>query len=78
MKNNIIVFNTLSQAKNYLNRTKAYFRDEGCGCCSYGSSYFLDTKTKLVLRKVYSCSMGSIDYDVTVVGRVKKIKGVST
>ena len=72
MKNNIIVFNTMAQAKNYVKRTRSYFRDEGCGCCSYGASYFLDPKTKLVLYSAYSCSMGSYHYDVTVVGRVKK------
>lgn len=67
-----IVFNTKNQALNYIKRNKqlTYHHSEGCGCCFWGSSLFIDGN-KLVKSDV-SSHVGNIEASATVIGRIKK------
>lgn len=66
-----ITFNTKKQAKNYVKRNKRlnYSHNEGCGCCFFHSSLFID-ENKLVHSNVVS-QQGSISASATVIGKIK-------
>lgn len=67
---NFTVFNTLAQADNYVNRTKDYSYDEGCGCC-YNRIYTVIKKDRVL--SIHSGSHRGEYYDyTTVIGRIKK------
>lgn len=67
-----IVFNTKSQAKNYIKRNKHlnYNHHEGCGCCFFHNSLFFDGN-KLVSSNVVS-QQGGISASAIVIGKIKK------
>lgn len=68
-----ILFNTKSQALNYIKRNyPSCGHDEGCGCCWWRQGGFIDG------NKVYSYAEGEYigDYKYTkkVIGRIKTKK----
>lgn len=67
----IIVFNTKSQAKNYVKRQKSFYHNEGCGCCYNQLNYYIDDKTKLVIAQSSGSHVGGYYHNFTVVGRIK-------
>lgn len=66
-----IIFNTKSQAENYIKRNKhlTYNHNEGCGCCYSYSSLFLDGN-KLVQSELISYQ-GDIRTSAVVLGKIK-------
>lgn len=68
-----IVFNTLSQAKNYVKRQHIYDFYEGCGCCSQGG--YTAIEGQLVVNHTYGQTTGQGWHIATIVGRIKR--GVS-
>lgn len=69
--NNFIVFNTESQAKNYVKRQKSYYHNEGCGCCYSQMGYSIDYKTKLVMAHSSGSHIGEYYHNIVVIGRIK-------
>lgn len=67
-----ITFNTRSQAMNYIKRNKqlTYSYDEGCGCCWFYGSLFIDGN-KVIQSDVQS-HQGGIRASAKVIGRIKK------
>ena len=67
-----IIFNNLSQAKNFVKRIgkgHSYY-NEGCGCCHYSTYTMIDEKLNVI--SVYSGEhQGSRFCQVTVLGRIK-------
>ena len=66
-----IVFNTKSQAKNFVKRQKSYSRNEGCGCCHQTTHTMICNKTNKVLHVNYGEWTGAIFHNITVLGRIK-------
>lgn len=66
-----ITFNTKKQAMNYIKRNKhlTHSHDEGCGCCYFHNSLFLDGN-KLVHSHLESYQ-GDIRTWARVIGRIK-------
>lgn len=66
-----ITFNTKKQAMNYIKRNKqsTYFYNEGCGCCFYYGSLFIDGN-KLVESHTESYR-GDIRASAKVIGKIK-------
>lgn len=67
-----ITFNTKSQALNYIKRNQEPDIYQGCGCCFYTSSLFLDGD-KVVLSRLNS-HQGAIVASATIIGKIKKKK----
>lgn len=67
-----ITFNTKKQAMNYIKRNKHlnHSHNEGCGCCYFHSSLFIDGN-KLVESHVGSYQ-GTIRASATVIGKIKR------
>lgn len=66
-----IVFNTKSQAKNFVKRQVSYYHSEGCGCCHQTTHTIICSKTNKVLFVDYGEWTGSAFYNITVLGRIK-------
>lgn len=66
-----IVFNTKNQAKNYIKRNKQlnYSHNEGCGCCFFQTSVFIDGNK--VVESNVSSHAGAIRASATVIGKIK-------
>ena len=67
---NFIVFNTLSQASNYIKRQRSHYHSDGCGCCWNSTSYSINNDK--VIQIDSGESMGYFYIDIHVLGRVKK------
>ncbi len=67
-----ITFNTKKQAMNYINRNKHlnYSHSEGCGCCFWSNSLFIDGN-KLVESHV-ATYQGETKALARVIGKIKK------
>ena len=67
-----IIFNTKSQALNYLKRNKQlyYSHNEGCGCCFFNGSAFIDGNK--VIQSDVVCSQGTLKASATVIGKIKR------
>jgi uncharacterized cysteine cluster protein YcgN (CxxCxxCC family) len=67
-----IVFNTKSQALDYIKRNKqlTYSHHEGCGCCWFQSTVFIDGNK--VVQSNVACSQGDMKASATVIGKIKK------
>lgn len=72
--NKFIVFNTVSQAKNYIKRQNTYNHREGCGCC--GHSYDIVLKHNKVISTHINEYAGNVSINSVVVGRVKHVKAL--
>ena len=70
--NKFIIFNTKSQALNYIKRNKGYNYYEGCGCCFSETEVFLDGN-KVVSSYVHS-KAGSVSAGATVIGRIRNCR----
>lgn len=70
---NFIIFNTISQAKNYVKRQYNYFHRESCGCCSQGQDTSIEGNR--VVAHSYGETRGQVYHEVFVIGRIKR--GVS-
>lgn len=69
---NFIIFNNMSQAKNFVKRTKSSYYNEGCGCCH--NSIYTKIDEKLNVISIYSGEhQGSGFCHVTILGRIKKL-----
>lgn len=66
-----ITFNTKKQAMNYIKRNKRsnYSYNEGCGCCWFQGSLFIDGN-KIVESNVQS-HQGDIRSSAKVIGKIK-------
>lgn len=66
-----IVFNTESQAKNYIKRNNHlnYYHNEGCGCCFSHNSLFIDGN-KLVKSCIES-HQGDFRASAIIIGKIK-------
>lgn len=67
-----IVFNTKKQMLNFIKRNKHlnYSYDEGCGCCWFQGSLFVDGN-KLV-RSYVSSHLGFVEASADIIGRIKR------
>lgn len=67
-----ITFNTRKQAMNYIKRNNRlnYSHHEGCGCCWFQGSLFIDGN-KVVESHVAS-HQGGIRASAKVIGKIKK------
>jgi len=67
-----IIFNTKKQAINYIKRNKqlTYSYNEGCGCCWFQSSVFIDGNK--VIQSHVASHQGGIKASATVIGKIKK------
>lgn len=67
-----IIFNNMSQAKNFVKRQKSHYHNEGCGCCHNSNYTKIDEKLNVI--SVYSGEyQGSGFCHVTVLGRIKTL-----
>lgn len=67
-----IIFNNMSQGKNFVKRQKSYYHNEGCGCCHYSNYTTIDKKQNVI--SVFSGEdKGRMFFNVTVLGRIKKL-----
>ena len=66
-----IIFNTKSQAMNYIKRNKHrnYFHDEGCGCCYFSHSLFIDSDK--VIESHSATHQGCTTASAIVIGKIK-------
>ena len=65
-----IIFNNMSQAKNFVKRIGHSYYNEGCGCCHSSTNTMIDKKLNVI--SVYSGEhQGSGFCHVTVLGRIK-------
>jgi hypothetical protein len=67
---NFIVFNTLSQASNYIKRQRSHYYSEGCGCCWSSTNYSINNNK--VMQIDSGENMGYFYIETHVLGRVKK------
>jgi len=65
-----IIFNTLAQARNYVKRQHDYHFVEGCRCCSHGESASIQGDK--VIKTYFDEHMGNYQFNVEVLGRIKK------
>jgi hypothetical protein len=65
-----IVFNTVSQANNYIKRNPGHNHRDGCGCCS--SELYLYIDGSKVVEIYINQSVGHFTAKATVIGRIKK------
>ena len=65
-----IVFNTLSQASNYIKRQRSHYHSDGCGCCWSSTNYSINNNK--VMQIDSGESMGDFYIETHVLGRVKK------
>lgn len=67
-----IIFNNMSQAKNFVKRQITHHYDEGCGCCHSITYTKIDEKQNVI--SVYSGEhRGNGFCQVQVLGRIKKL-----
>lgn len=66
-----VTFNTKKQALNYIKRNKqlTYSYDEGCGCCWFYGSLFIDGN-KVIKSNVQSYQ-GGVRASATVIGKIR-------
>ena len=66
-----IIFNTKKQAMYYIKRNnhRNYFHDEGCGCCYFSNSLFIDGNK--VVESYSATHQGYTKASAVVVGRIK-------
>jgi cytochrome c551/c552 len=69
MAEKFMVFNTVSQAKNYAHRQKAYFWQDGCGCCWASLQVFVEDSK--VLELYTTSHAGDVQAEMKVIGKVK-------
>ena len=65
-----IIFNTKSQAMNYVKRHKYlnYYHDEGCGCCYFSGSIFIDGNKVVKFHSI--TQQGYTKASAIVIGRI--------
>ena len=66
-----IIFNTQKQAINYIRRNKQlnYFHDEGCGCCDFSGSAFIDGNKVVQCHKI--TKRGYTTASAIIIGKIK-------
>lgn len=69
MEDKFIVFNTVSQAKNYAKRQKTYYWQEGCGCCWASLQVFVEDNK--VLELYTHSHIGNVRAGMKVIGKIK-------
>ena len=66
---NFIVFNTLSQARNFIKRGRRYYTSDGCGCCYQSLDTYISGNK--VVEVLSGSSMGRDYRQFSVLGRIK-------
>jgi len=62
----------MSQGKNFVKRQPSTYQNEGCGCCYYSIYTKIDEKQNVI--SVYSGEhQGRMFFNVTILGRIKKL-----
>jgi hypothetical protein len=68
----MIIFETVSQAKNFVSKQQSQFHVEDCGCCGY--DLFTKISNKRVLKINSGFHKGFPFMEVEVIGRIKHVK----